>query len=297
MRGHWIGGTRKLNKHWQSGEGSIAEFSRWFTTIKYNNDYYCFAPSYEYEALPKIELREAWSSGWRVKSALKEVWTNIGSVKLTPSFNSAMSVSGSYTLEDIRENATINTRTLTASDEVKVIVPTFKVSIFIGKSSGSLLKTNGYAYDSIPIVPTGAEILWQDDNDLSNYESQYSDSLNLVRNTWNAWQFASYSYAYISAYVEEYTEWDDLILMQTQYLGANILMCYYDHANVSPVAQNLMSACMYQRRTGVTTNLMVPFNSVLYYCGNTYDYEEAADYQIWLKLDLVKLDLEERTIV
>lgn len=296
MRGHWIGGTRKLNKHWQSGEGSIAEFSRWFTTIKYDNDYYCFAPSYEYEKLPKIELREAWGTGWRVKNNLKEVWTSLGTVKLTPSFNNKMNAVISYDLEDIRENGQITTRNLSPSDIVKVIVPTFSVSVFIGENTGSPIFRAGYTYNNIPTVPVGAEILWQNDTLLLSYESRYSDNLNLLRNTWNAWQFSSMDGS-IRQDIEGYTEWDDLLLMQKEYIGASLLMCYYDHVNQSPIAQNLMSPIMYQKRTGIIAPLMVPFNEQLFFWGATYDYEESKDYQIWYKLDLVQLDLEERTIV
>ena len=294
MRGHWIGGTRKLNRHWQSGEGS-AEFSRWFTTIKYNDDYYCFAPSYEYEDLNKVQLREAWGSGWRVMSNLKEAWTSLGTVKLTPSFNNKMSAVISYNLEDIRENGAITTRNLSPSDRVKVIVPTFSVSIYLGESTGTLRQRVGYSYSTTPIVPAGAEILWQDDNDIVSYQSRYRDDLNLMRNTWNAWQFAIFEQGYIYQQVDGYKKWDDL--MQKQYIGAHLLMCYYDHDNQNPIAQNLMSHCMFQRRTGNIIRGLVPFNSSLFYDGDVRDYEESKNYQIWYKLELVRLDLEERTIV
>lgn len=296
MRGHWIGGTRKLNRHWQSEEDSIAEFSRWFTTIKYNDDYYCFAPSYEYEDLNKVQLREAWGAGWRVMSNLKEAWTSLGTVKLTPSFNNKMSAVISYDIEDIRENGAITTRNLSPSDRVKVIVPTFSVSVYLGENTGSLRQRPGYSYNNNPIVPAGAEILWQNDNDLLSYQSRYSDDLGLVRNTWNAWQFSSMDSG-IRQDIEGYTEWDDLLLMQKEYISANLLMCYYDHNHKSPIAQNLLSPIMYQKRTGVIAPLVVPFNENLYFWNTTHDYEEEKDYQIWYKLDLVKLDLEERVIV
>lgn len=54
MRGHWIGGTRKLNKHWQSGEGGITlpwSPSQPFDSIEYEGEDYIFAPAYNFDFL------------------------------------------------------------------------------------------------------------------------------------------------------------------------------------------------------------------------------------------------------
>ena len=53
MRGHWIGGTRKLNRHWQSGEGITLPWSpsQPFDSIEYNGEDYVFAPAYNLDFL------------------------------------------------------------------------------------------------------------------------------------------------------------------------------------------------------------------------------------------------------
>ena len=244
MRGHWIGGTRKLNKHWQSGEDSIREFSRWFTTIKYNDEYYCFAPSYAFEEYPAIKYEDEWLGG-SIYPQLKGVWTDFGTVTLTPSFNSNMNVNGSYTLEDMRENATVFTRTLTASSRVKVIIPTFKMSLMFKENLAPYVVPTGYHYYSNPTIPTGAEILWQDDADLQNYEVRYSDSLNIVRNTWNGWTTRRLYDGHLlqtKQYVDSWETYSDPNYMKTE-----LTMGYYDHDTLYsgvPDAINLMSPVM-----------------------------------------------------
>lgn len=55
MRGHWIGGTRKLNKHWQNGEQGLPwSPSQPFDSIEYNGEDYVFAPAYNFEFLTQI---------------------------------------------------------------------------------------------------------------------------------------------------------------------------------------------------------------------------------------------------
>lgn len=296
MRGHWIGGTRKLNKHWQSGEGS-AEFSRWFTTIKYNDEYYCFAPSYAFVQYPSIEYKDSWLGG-SIYNNLKGVWTDFGTVTLTPSFNGHMNVNGSYTLEDIRENATIVTRTLNASSRVKVIIPTFKMSLKFEESISGQSIITGYKYLSNPSIPTGAEILWQNDSDLLSYEGRYSDSLNITRNTWNAWltqrrwdghQGTTTQYVYCG---QTRTDPD--------YIEAEITPGYYDHNTQYsgvPDAINLMSPVMQQKYSNTDSNLIMPFNDYILYYNSLYDYGERKNYTTLLKWELVSLDLQERTIV
>lgn len=284
MRGHWIGGTRKLNKHWQSGEGGHAEFSRWFTTIKRGDDYYCFAPSYAFVQLPSVP----------VGNNLKNVWTTLGNIQLTPSVNNNMNFAISYNLEDMRENGTIFTRTLSPSDRVKVIIPTFKVSINLKEVTVPLPFTEGYTYEATPSIPTGAEILWQNDSDLLSYESRYDDDLNLVRNTWNAWDRAFWNQA--STALNLYPSYDFF----TDEIGAELLTGYYDHDTSTsgvPIAENLLSPVMQQKYTGNISNLILPFNSYELIGNYWYDYSESKNYAIWYKLELVSLDLQERTIV
>lgn len=289
MRGHWIGGTRKLNRHWQSGEGS-AEFSRWFTTIKYDDDYYCFAPSYGIIELPSIPVRE----NGNVIPALKNVWTSLGTVTLTPSVNNNMNFSVSYTLEDVRENGVITTRALSPSDRVKVIIPTFKLSVNLKETVAPLPLTEGYTYSSRPIIPAGAEILWQDDNDLRNYQGRYDDTLNLTRNTWNAWDYSYWTLASTSLNVHP----DRDSILDT--MGGTLQMGYYDYNTSSsgvPTAENLLSPVMQQRHTGDISNLILPFNNYELIGNYVYDYGEAKSYSIWYKLELVSLSLQERTII
>ena len=295
MRGHWIGGTRKLNKHWQSGGGS-AEFSRWFTTIKYDDDYYCFAPSYQFTDLPKIEYLTH-AIGGSLVQAVKNTVVPFGNVTLMPSFNNNMNVAISYTLEDMRENATIFTRTLSPSDRVKVIIPTFKASLYI--EDGTVVNPTtyasvyGYKYTSNPILPAGAEILWQDNADLQSYESRYADDLNIVRNTWNAWQ------AY---WITPWTNMDiydesDILLDTPVYKHCDIRMGYYDHNRSDAIAVNLLSPIMQQLYKGQTDNGLLPFNNVNLYYGQTHDYSEGKNYNVWINLELVSLSLQERVIV
>lgn len=296
MRGHWIGGTRKLNKHWQSGEGSIHEFSRWFTTIKYDDDYYCFAPSYQVEELPKLRLHTSFNA---VNHALIDTWTTFGTVALVPSFNNKMNAVISFDLEDIRENGQITTRTLSPSDRVKIIIPTYRASVYVCEN-GTAPFTAGYTYGSTPTIPAGAEILWQDDNDAAAYQSRYSDSLGIQRNTWNAWDFAFYYQNLVGEYIETYTEWDDVMLMNYEDIGLNIKMGYYDHNTAisgTPIAENLMSGIMCQRRSNNLGSFICPFNSLVLFFNDTYDYNEGKNYSIYIKLELVSLDLQERTIV
>ena len=55
MRGHWIGGTRKLNRHWQDGGISLPYSpSQPFDSIEYNGDDYIFAPAYNFDFLINI---------------------------------------------------------------------------------------------------------------------------------------------------------------------------------------------------------------------------------------------------
>lgn len=295
MRGHWIGNTRKMNKHWQSGEDSIKEYSRWFTTIKYEDDYYCFAPSYAFEEFSGIEFRDTYIHG-NIYSQLKNTWTDFGTVTLTPSFNSNMNVSGSYTLEDMRENATVYTRTLTASDRVKVIIPTFKLSVnFYGGNDF----VTGYKYTSTPSIPTGAEILWQDNNDLLSYESRYSDSLNIVRNTWNAWEtdrvYEGHTILQLKEYLDAWTSYTDPDFLYTKFtLG------YYDHNTSSsgvPTAVNLLSPVMNQCYSNTDYNLIMPFNDYLLFSANYRDYGDNILYSVLLRWRLVSLALTERTII
>lgn len=296
MRGHWIGGTRKLNKHWQSGEGS-KEFSRWFTTIKYNDEYYCFAPSYSFVQYPHIAYTDYWIGG-SIYNNLKGVWTDFGTAVLTPSFNGNMNVNGSYTLEDIRENATIVTRTLNASSRVKVIIPTFKMSLkFEEMIPGQDLPT-GYKYLSNPSIPTGAEILWQDDNDISTYEARYSDSLNIVRNTWNAWKIQRLWEGHqinTNQYVHCWQSGTD-----PDYIETELTPGFYDHDTQYsgvPDAINLMAPIMQQKYSNTDTNLIMPFNDYILFHNALYDYGESKYYLALLKWELVSLDLQERTIV
>ena len=293
MRGHWIGGTRKLNRHWQSGEGGIKQFSRWFTTIKYNDDYYCFAPSYQIENLPKLRLKTSFNA---VNDNLKNTWTTFGNVQLMPSFNNKMNAVISFDLEDIRENGQIVTRTIAPSDRLKVIIPTYKVSVYVCET-GTAPFADGYTYGSTPTIPAGAEILWQNDSDALYYESRYRDSLNIVRNTWNAWEFSYYYQALIGQYLETYTEWDDLILMNYQDIGVKLQMGYYDHNRSDAIAENLMSAIMCQRHSGNLGAYICPFNSLVLFYNSTYDYNEGKNYNIYIKLELDSLSLTERTIV
>lgn len=291
MRGHWIGGTRKLNKHWQSGEGGHAEFSRWFTTIKRGDDYYCFAPSYANLRTNTVHVR---ADDWSIYPAVKNVWTSLGTFTLTPSFNGNMTVGDSYTLEDIRENGQIVTRTLDASSRVKVIIPTFNISIYVAEETTPPPITLGYTYSSSPIVPTGAEILWQDNNDASSYQSRYSDSLNLTRNAWNAWGSAFYQSTNQKWCIDE---WAPVIDGDA---WANLLVGFYDYDTSitgTPQAINLLSAAMFQRRTGELANLIIPFNNYEIITSYLTDYAEHKPYAIWYKLELVSLDLQERTIV
>lgn len=296
MRGHWIGGTRKLNRHWQSGGGS-AEFSRWFTTIKYDDDYYCFAPSYQFETLNPITYAEYDPTTIRheVIPSLKGTWTSFGQRKLIPSANNNMDFVISYTLEDVRENGVITTRTLSPSDRVKVICPTFEVSMYVPTDDDPtpVSQRYGYRYSTTPIVPAGAEILWQTGSELS-YESRYSDSLNLIRNCWNAWQ--SFGWPNVGGglvnniNIDVYTDYGDIFLNDPYKKCCELRLGYYDHNTASsgvPIAQNLLAPIMRQLYTGQSVNYIVPFNSVQYMTTETF----------WIKISLVKLDLEERVIV
>lgn len=296
MRGHWIGGTRKLNRHWQSGEGSIAEFSRWFTTIKYDDDYYCFAPSYRFEDLNKIAFKHGYP--YVIEQAVKDTWVPFGTVQLIPSFNSNMNVNGSYTLEDMRENATIFTRTLTASDRVKVIIPTFKASLILSSNPSISTTTTGYRYDSTPSIPNGAEILWQDDSDLLSYESRYEDSLQIVRNSWMAWQVGSVGLFSGNQNIDVYP---DLSIDDNppDYMHFDMRLGYYDHnTSISgiPDAVNLLSPIMRQLHKNNFNNYVMPFNKMRFYY-NTYRDTDNTDYQAIIDYELVSLSLGERVII
>lgn len=296
MRGHWIGGTRKLNKHWQNGEGH-KEYDRWFTTIKRGDDYYCFAPSYAFTPEGHIKyMSETW--GGYIYPQYKNVWTTLGTWTLTPDFND-MTANDPYTLEDVRENGVINTQNLTASSRVKVIIPTFKLSVnFAGPSSSTLLFTEYYHYDSTPSIPANSEILWQTDSTLlSNYAARYDDSLHSIRNSWKAWDteiwgFATYGGQNVSRdYFRPDTDGD---------LFASLIMGYYDYDTSVvgiPNAINLLSPVMQQLHTGDGTNQIMPFNSYYLYDLDEYDYGDGKYYERWYKLELISLDLQERTIV
>lgn len=297
MRGHWIGGTRKLNKHWQSG-GDSAEFSRWFTTIKYDEDYYCFAPSYQFEELNKITYAEYDPMTLRheIIPSLKGNWTSFGQRKLIPSTNNNMNFVISYTLEDVRENGTITTRTLSPSDRVKVICPTIEVSMYVPTDNEQtpVSQRYGYRYITTPIIPAGAEILWQDNNDLLTYESRYSDSLNLIRNCWNAWQ--SFGWPNVggglgnNTNVDIYHDYGDMLLNDPWKMCCDLKFGYYDHNTASsgvPIAENLLAPIIRQLYTGQSFSYIVPFNSIQYMTVESF----------WIKISLVRLDLEERIIV
>lgn len=297
MRGHWIGGTRKLNKHWQSGGSSTVEFSRWFTTIKYDDDYYCFAPSYEFYDLTPVAFKHGYP--YVIETAVKNTWVSFGTHTLVPSFNSNMTANSSYTLEDMRENGTVFTRTLSASDIVKVIIPTYKVSLILSSNSSISTTTVGYRYDSNPILPSGAEILWQDDDDILNYEARYSDSLGIVRNTWNAWQ--AY-YPGMFSGKQNLEVYPDLTIEDDppDYMHCNMRLGYYDHDTSSsgvPNAVNLMSPIMQQLHKNVVGNLCMPFNNIMFYYNSYTDSVDDIQYQAIINYELVSLDLEEMTII
>lgn len=293
MRGHWIGGTRKLNKHWQDG-GRKPEFSRWFTTIKIGDNYYQFAPSYHRPT--EVRLKYKTSSIGSVYPQYKNTWTSLNDFTLVPSFDSHMTATGTYTLEDVRENGTINTQTLTASSRVKVIIPTFRLSInFAGPSTGPLLVPPAYRYDTQPVIPTGAEILWQDDNLFDTYKNRYSDSLSIVRNTWNGWEYESFNAGSLLKEIvsRDYYAYDGEVV-------AGLCVGYYDHNTASsgvPDAINLLSPVMRQLFSGTYSALIQPFNTYYLYDGATHDYGDGKNYQIWYKLELVSLAVEERTII
>jgi hypothetical protein len=297
MRGHWIGGTRKLNKHWQSGEGSIAEFSRWFTTIKRGDDYYCFAPSYAFHDLTPIAFKHGYP--YVVEPAVKNTWVSFGTHTLVPSFNNEMTANGTYTLEDMRENGTVFTRTLTASDRVKVIIPTYKLSIILSSNPAISTTTIGYRYDSTPTLPNDAEILWQDDNDLINYERRYADSLGIVRNSWNAWQ--AY-YPGLGQGKQNIDIYPDLSIEDypPDYMHCDMRLGYYDHDTSYsgvPNAVNLMSPVMQQLHRNVIGNLVMPFNNTMFYYNSYRDSVDNIQYQAIINYELISLDLQERVIV
>lgn len=289
MRGHWIGGTRKLNKHWQSGEGGLKQFSRWFTTIKYNDEYYCFAPSYQFTDLNKIAFKNGYP--YEIEQAVKDTWVSFGTVQLTPSFNGNMNVNGSYTLEDMRENATVFTRTLTANSRVKVIIPTFKASLILSSDPSISSTTTGYRYDNVPSIPNGAEILWQDNSDLMSYETRYEDSLNIVRNSWMAWEVHNVGAFSGNQNIDVYPDFDSPDCMHF-----DMRLGYYDHNRSDAVAVNLLSPIMQQLYMNNFNHYVMPFNKMRFYY-NTYRDIDNTDYQAIIDYELISLSLDERTIV
>ena len=295
MRGHWIGGTRKLNTHWQSG--GEQEFSRWFTTIKYDDDYYCFAPSYRFDEM-EIEYKDQWPGG-SIYTQLKEVWTDIGTVTLTPSFNGKMNVNGSYTLEDIRENATIFTRTLTDTSRVKVIIPTFKLALKLQENKSPYILPTGYKYMSTPTIPTGAEILWQDNSAMTAYESRYEDSLGIDLTTWNGWAAPRLYEGHTALNTLQYMDIGETYSTPDSITCEFTMGFYNKNTSISgvPDAVNLMSPIMMQRYSGDDTNLIIPFNDYIIYSNHSYDNGDSKYYWILIKWSLVSLALQERTII